>query len=92
MSLPKDADRARQYFRMCAAQGDASCQYRIGQLLFIRPKRIESDYLQALAWLDLAADQNMTDAIAFMSRERPRLTAKQAEWVERLKSQLVARN
>jgi hypothetical protein len=92
LSLPKDAGRARQYFRMCAAGGDASCQYRIGELLLTRPKWIESDYLQALAWMDLAADQNMTDAIVFMSRERPKLTARQAEWVERLKSQLVARN
>jgi TPR repeat protein len=92
LGLPKDAGRARQYFRMCAAQGDATCQYRIGQLLLTPPKRIESDYLQGLAWLDLAADQNMTNAIAFMSRERPRLTARQAEWVDRLKSQLVIRN
>jgi len=92
IGLSKDAGRARQYFRMCAAQGDATCQYRIGQLLLTRPKWIESDYLQALAWLDLAADQNMTNAIAVMSRERPRLTARQAEWVDRLKSQLVIRN
>jgi hypothetical protein len=92
LSLPKDAGRARQYFRMCAAQGDATCQYRIGQLLLTRPKRTESDYLQALAWLDLAADQKMTNAITFMSQERPRLTAKQAEWVERLKNQLPNRN
>ena len=91
-SLPKDADRARQYFRMCAAGGDATCQYRIGLLLLTGQKWIESDYLQALAWLDLAADQNMTNAIAVMSRERPRLTARQAEWVDRLKSQLVIRN
>jgi carboxypeptidase family protein/Sel1 repeat-containing protein len=91
LSLPKDANRAKQYFRMCAAGGDASCQYRIGQLLLTRPKWMESDYLQALAWMDLAADQNMADAIAFMSRERPKLTARQAEWVQRLKSQLIDR-
>ena len=84
---PKDEARARQYFRMCATRGEALCQFRVALLLLKRPERTERDYLQALAWLDLAAEQGVEGAATLRDRERPRLTTNQSQWVARLKSQ-----
>ena len=92
LDLPKDAVHARQYFRMCATQGEAECQYRIGLLLLNRPRRDERDYLQAMAWMQLAADQHLEKAGAILDRERPKLTAEQVQWVARLKSQFAGDN
>lgn len=55
----RDPARARQFYRLCAAKGDAKCQYNLGRLLFNQPQRKEREYLQALAWLQLAAAQNL---------------------------------
>jgi len=54
---PQDADRARQFFRLCATAGQRECQFRLGKLLLERPARQERAYEQAVAWLDLAAAQ-----------------------------------
>jgi len=56
-------------------------------LLLNRPERTERDYLQALAWLDLAAEQGVESAATLRDGERPKLTANQSQWVTRLKSQ-----
>lgn len=51
--VPRELDRAHRYFRMCAAQGVAQCQFRIASLLFNAPDRPERDYVQAVAWFKL---------------------------------------
>jgi hypothetical protein len=91
-NFPKDEARARQYFRMCATRGEALCQVRIALLLLKRPEKTERDYLQALAWLDLAAEQGVAGAVTLRDRERPKLTANQSQWVARLKSQYTRGN
>jgi TPR repeat protein len=86
-NFPKDEARARQYFRMCAKRGEALCQLRLALLQLKLPERTERDYLQALAWLELAAEHGLEGAATLRDRERPKLTANQSQWVARLKSQ-----
>ncbi|MDP8980527.1 MAG: TonB family protein [Acidobacteriota bacterium] len=87
--VPLELDRARRYFRLCAATGQFFCQFRMGRLLLNLPGRQEREYLQAIAWLKLAADQNMIQARELMDKELPKLTPEQVAWVDKLKVQLV---
>ena len=51
------------------------------------PVRRERDYIQAIAWLDLAGAQGSAPASALLEKETPHLTAAQkADLVEFLKS------
>ena len=87
--VPRDLDRARRYHRLCAAQGVALCQYRLGRLLYSAHARRESEYLQAIAWIQLAAEQNVAEAKTLATEEAPKLTAEQRTWVENLKRQMM---
>jgi len=89
--LPRETDRAKRYFRLCAAQGMARCQYRLGTLMFNSPDRSERDYIQAVAWLELAADAGVQEAKDVVSKEGPSLTPAQNNWVSTLRSQLVTK-
>lgn len=77
-----DPDRARRSFRLCAATGHANCQVRLAKLLLGLPQRQDRDYVQAIAWLELAADQGQAE-------ESTRLTPEQVSASLRLKAQLV---
>jgi TonB family protein len=87
--LPASQDQARQYYRMCAAAGDAHCQVRIARLLLERPGRQEREYLQAVAWLELAVERGSMQAKKMLEPEREMLSAKQTSWVNKLKEQLL---
>jgi TonB family protein len=87
--VPRELDRARRYFRLCAAQGVAGCQYRIGRLLLESPDRPERDYVQGVAWLQLAGERGNTEAREIASREGASLTRAQITWIATLKAQLV---
>lgn len=87
--VPHDAERARRYFRLCASRGVAMCQYRLGRLLLDEPDRPDRDYVQAVAWFQLAADQGLQDAKNVVANETAKLTASQSNWVNSLKVQLV---
>jgi TonB family protein len=87
--VPKEPDRARRYFRLCASKGEPLCQYRLGRLLLVKPGRTEDDYVQALAWLQLAADRKVAEAGAELDREQPQLSAEQAALVSTWKQQLT---
>jgi TonB family protein len=89
IGVPRDPDRARGYFRLCAAQGVPLCQYRLGSLLLDAPGRLERDYVQALAWFQLAAEQGIPEAKEIASRETAKLTPEQMVRMNTLKSQLV---
>jgi TonB family protein len=86
--LPASPDQARQYYRMCAAAGDAHCQVRLARLLLERPGRQEREYLQAVAWLELASDSGSMQARKMLEQERETLSPKQVSWVNKLKQQL----
>jgi TonB family protein len=86
--VPQDVARARRYFRLCAAAGEPLCQYRLAASLLELPDRREHDYLQALAWCQLAASKGVGEARQILEHEVPKLSAEQVKWVERLKTQL----
>ncbi len=88
VGVPKEPDRARGYFRLCATKGDSHCQYRLGRLLLDKPGRSEDDYVQALAWLQIAADRKVSEARTMLDREQPQLSIAQAALVSTWKSQL----
>jgi TonB family protein len=87
--LPQSLDRARQYFRLCAASGEPPCQVRLAKLLLERADRQERDYVQAIAWLELAADRGSMHARMILNEQHPDLTPKQMAWVDKLKVQMV---
>jgi len=86
--VPRDPLLAEEYFRRCAARGVGLCQYRLGRLLLAPPDRPERDRVQAVAWLQLAAEQGVPVAQDLAAREASGLTPEQANWVARLKAQL----
>jgi TonB family protein len=85
----KSADSARQFFRLCAAQGQGVCQYRLGLLLLNREGRRESDFAQAIAWLELAQEQGIPDAGLLLAPHQQGLTASQRSDAQQFKSKLV---
>jgi TPR repeat protein len=87
--VPRELDRARRYFRLCAAQGVPLCQYRLGRLLFDAAGRPERDYVQAVAWFQLAAEHGILEAKDIASQEAAKLTPAQTVWMASLKAQLV---
>jgi TonB family protein len=87
--LPQSPEQARQYFRLCALQGETLCQVRLARLLIDKQDREDRDYLQAIAWLELAAERGDVQARLLLDPERPGLTESQTGWVDRLKAQIA---
>jgi TonB family protein len=85
----RDPERAGRSFRLCAASGHPDCQVRLAKLLLERPQRQDRDVVQAVAWLQLAADQGQPDARTLLAVEGPALTAEQISRASKLKGQLV---
>ena len=90
--VPRETDRAKRYFRLCAAAGNATCQYRLARLLLAAPDRPERDYVQAVAWLELASERGLAEAQEPAKKESEALTPSQSDWVKTLKAQLVRKN
>ena len=61
----------------------------MGRLLYDAPDRKERDYLQAVAWFQLAGEQGLTEADQMAAGEAPKLNAQQTAWIANLKRQLV---
>jgi TonB family protein len=89
--VPQDVERAHQNFRLCAAMGETPCQVQLAKLLLQNTVREERDFLQAIAWLELAAEERNDEAKLILNQEQTPLTPKQISWVKKLKSQLVQR-
>jgi TPR repeat protein len=92
LSIRQDEDAARQYYRFCAAAGHGLCQYRLGDLLLNDPNPQERDVPQAIAWLELSADQGEAQAKILADRSRASLTPEQVKQVATFKKQLVHQN
>lgn len=87
--VPRDPERARHFFRLCAAAGQELCQCRLAQSLLQSPRRSENDLLQALAWYSVAAEMGSVQAKEALNRELPKLSAAQRASVDRLKRKLA---
>ena len=86
--VPTDTSRALYYFKLCAARGDATCQFHLGKLLLPALGGPNRDALIAIAWLDLAREGsvNETELLALSLREK--LSPAQVKQVESLKKVL----
>lgn len=87
--VPVDFEKSRQYYRLCAAADDPACQFRLGQSLLDHSDHPERDYVQAIAWLQLASDHGTTGATNILEPEDSRLTPTQIAAVKKLMPQLV---
>jgi TPR repeat protein len=85
--LELNLDRAKHYFRLCAAGGVPQCQDRLGHLMFDAPNRPDYEYEQALAWFSLAADRGIAPAHEIVERENTNLTSAQVRTIATLKRQ-----
>ncbi len=88
--LPQSPEQARQYFRLCALQNETVCQVRLAKLLIDKQDREERDYLQAIAWLELATEHGDVQARLLLDPERPGLTESQIDYVGKVKAQIAA--
>lgn len=87
--VPRDLGKAGRYFRLCAARGNPECQYKLGKLL-VEPGEVpERDFLQAVAWLQLAGEKGYLQAKELAIREAANLSPGQVKAVDTLKAQLV---
>ena len=84
--VTRDSEAACRYFRLCAVKGVAECQYRLGKLLLESP---DHEVVPAVAWLQLAADQGITEALELAAGATAKLTPQQTSQIMRLKDQLV---
>ncbi|HWB86068.1 MAG TPA: TonB family protein [Bryobacteraceae bacterium] len=87
--IPRDPDRASQYFRLCASMGHTDCEVDLAKLLINTPNRRPHEYLQAIAWLQLATEQGRPEARDLLGKEMPHLTSEQISAAQRLQAKLV---
>lgn len=87
--LESDLEKAKDHFRLCAAAGVPVYQYRLSNLILTAPNRQDRDYLQGVAWLELAAQQGLKQAEEAAQRELEKLSPERRELVDSLKLELV---
>jgi TonB family protein len=87
--VPADAEKSRQYFRLCAAAGDSLCQFHLGKSLLEHSDNPGRDYVQAIAWLQLASNHGLEEAEKMLQQQDARLTPAQAAGAKQLMTQLV---
>ena len=82
-----DGQKSRQYFRLCAAAGNSVCQYGLGKSLLEHSDSPARDYVQSIAWLQLASDAGNKDAATILDQQRVApLTPVQVESAKRLRT------
>lgn len=87
----QDPDKARRYFRLCAAEAQAKCQFRLARLLLSETLVTDRHRVEAVAWLRLAADKGLEEARTRLAEELPKLTPRQLQEMEKLHPQLTRR-
>lgn len=88
--VPRDSGQARKYYRLCAAQGEGLCQERLAGLL-TGPQKTDRDYVQGLAWLELASEQGLESARKKLEEERTKASQEDLAQAAKLKPKLVKR-
>jgi TonB family protein len=86
--IPRDEERARYYFRLCAARGAAECQFQLGRLLMPSAQG-KGDAVQASAWLALAHDGSVQQAEPLLRSLQEKLSPEEKQRAEKLKTQLI---
>jgi len=88
-AIKADKERARYYFRLCAARGNTECAFRLGKLLMPVEGESKGDAVQAVAWLELASDGSVGEAGSLAQSLRGKLSPEEAQMAEKLKAQLL---
>jgi len=76
--------QALHYFRLCAAGGTAQCQFRAGKLLLAEGHGEALE--QAVAWLQLAGENGISEASDLARVEIDQLTPAQITKIKRLEA------
>ena len=84
----RNFSEAKQYFRLCAAVGNASCEYRLGKLMVSGPGLNPNEFAQGVAWLEIAKDRGDKQAAVLCETEAAKLSSVQQDWVAQLKPHL----
>ncbi len=79
---------AKRNFRLCAAAGDAVCQYRLGRLMVTGPDLNPNDFAQGVTWLEIARDHGNKQAAELYATEWAKLSSIQQDWVKQLRPHL----
>lgn len=87
----KDYKQAEHYFRICAAESNPTCEYRLGKILVSGPDINPNDFAQGVAWLELARDHHYAQAAALANSAAAKLSSVQQQWVIDLKPHLEQR-
>lgn len=87
--LPNNPERARYYFRLCAARGIPACEFHVGKLLMLSSGKQKGDAAEALAWLELAADKSAPGAAPLARQLRDTMPPEETQQAEKLKLHLV---
>lgn len=82
---------AKRNFRLCAAAGDASCEYRLGRLMVTGPDTNPNDFAQGVTWLEIARDRGDKQAAVLYEAAWAKLSTIQQDWVRQLKPHLERR-
>ena len=77
-------------FHLAAQQGDAIAQYVLG-VMYQRGDGVKQDYVQAYAWLDQAAKQDLEAARRSREAAAAEMTADQLAKAQRLSNELARR-
>jgi TonB family protein len=86
---PANPERARYYFRLCAARGNAQCQFDLGKLLTPTAGVSKGDAVQATAWLELAHRGSIKEAEPVLLKLRGSLSDEDQQRAEKMKAKLV---
>ena len=84
----RNFDDAKVYFRLCAADRNATCEFRLGNLLVTGPDINPNDFAQGVAWLELARDHGNPQAAALLPAAAAKLSSIQRDWVVQVKPHL----
>lgn len=87
--IPKDIEHAKRMFRLCAARGDATCQFRLAGLILESAPLDEREKIEAVAWLKVAAANHSSDAAEVLKNMDASLTLAQKLKAEALQKQLT---
>jgi len=87
--VARDPQRAQRHFRLCAASGGSNCQLRLAQLLLASPGFSEREFVQAIAWLQIAAGGGNPGASAALQIETRRASPSQLDQANKLRPMLL---
>ena len=88
--MPQDYREAVKWYRRAANQGYARAQILLAAM-YVVGKGVLEDYVEAYAWMILAATQGHEDAVKGKDELRSKMTAEQIAEAQKLAAELFDR-